>query len=71
MKKDIRWEDFFSNNNRYADIINGIGCQGYPVVQEKDLREAANKSGAKSRDALRKVAFGADFALIGIESQGK
>lgn len=71
MKKDIRWEDFFSRNNRYADIINGIGCKGYQVVQESDLKEASTKSGAKNRDALRKVAFGANFALIGLESQEK
>lgn len=71
MKKDVRWEDFFAHNHRYADIINGIGCKGFQVVREEDLSEATTKSGSKNRDALRKVAFGANFALFGIENQDK
>lgn len=69
MKKDVRWEDFFAHNHRYADIINGIGCKGFQVVQETDLQMDDTKSGGKNRDALRKVAFGVNFALIGIENQ--
>lgn len=71
MEKDIRWEDFFAQNHRYADIINGIGCKGFQVVREEDLSEATTKIGSKDRDALRKVAFGANFALFGIENQDK
>lgn len=69
MKKDVNWEDFFAHNHRYADIINGIGCKGFQVVQETDLHTDDTKSGSKTRDALRKVAFGANFAIIGIENQ--
>lgn len=28
MEKDIVCNAFFSDNERYADIINGIGCKG-------------------------------------------
>ena len=39
MEKDLRCNAFFSDNERYADIINGIGCDGIPFVQGKDLQE--------------------------------
>lgn len=69
MEKDVKWERFFTQNHRYADIINGIGCKGFSIVQESDLQDDDTKSGAKNRDGLRKVAFGTNFAIIGIESQ--
>lgn len=28
MEKDSKWKRYFSDNRRYADIINGIGCDG-------------------------------------------
>ena len=28
MGKDVGWKGFFSDNERYADVINGIGCNG-------------------------------------------
>lgn len=39
MEKDLRCNAFFSDNERYADIINGIGCDGMPFVRGKDLQE--------------------------------
>lgn len=36
MEKDFFSCIFFSDNERYADIINGIGCDGVPFVREKD-----------------------------------
>lgn len=86
MKKDIVCNAFFSDNERYADIINGIGCKGIPFVKGKDLQEldtrvipkGAGDSGrkkkrtaAKYRDLLRKASFGMNFAIIGIENQEK
>lgn len=43
MKKDIVCNAFFSDNERYADIINGIGCKGIPFVTGKDLQELDNR----------------------------
>ncbi len=40
MEKDLISSSFFSDNDRYADIINGIGCDGVPFVKGEDLQEA-------------------------------
>ena len=69
MKKDIGWKSYLRDNNRYADIINGIGCAGKQLVKASDLTEADTEEKGKARDNLRKVAFGMNFAIIGIESQ--
>ncbi|MDE7332833.1 MAG: hypothetical protein K2O16_11495 [Lachnospiraceae bacterium] len=39
MEKDFVSVTFFSDNERYADIINSIGCDGVPFVKGKDLQE--------------------------------
>ncbi len=88
MKKDIAWKVFFSDDERYADLINGAGCRGEQIVQKEDLQELDTQTGIahdlviagekkhskpnrrlKNRDMLRKVAFGVNFAIIGIENQ--
>ena len=28
MRKDVGWKSFFEDNRRYADVINGVGCNG-------------------------------------------
>lgn len=86
MEKDIVCNAFFSDNERYADIINGIGCKGISFVAGKDLQEldvrvtprrakgTGNKGGKRApryRDLLRKASFGMNFAIVGIESQEK
>lgn len=69
MRKAEEWNKFFEDNHRYADLINGIGCGGVQFVKDTDLIEADSTSGRKNRDILRKVAFGVNFAIIGIEHQ--
>lgn len=84
MERDVISSAFFSDNERYADIINGIGCNGIPFVKGEDLQEADTKvlfkrrgrfgrrkktETAKYRDLMRKTAFGMNFAMIGIENQ--
>ena len=81
MKKDVGWKGFLSDDARYADVINGIGCNGEQVVTKEDLQEMDTQTGffrkilysrkgsIKIRDCLRKVAFGTNFAIIGIENQ--
>ena len=39
MGKDVGWKGYFSHDERYADIINGIGCKGRQVVKKEDLQE--------------------------------
>ena len=69
MGKDVEWKSYFTDNHRYADIINGIGCDGVQLVKDTDLQEVDSGSGKMARDLLRRTAFGANFALIGIENQ--
>ncbi len=69
MVKDVGWKGFLLDNSRYADIINGIGCNGEQVITEDDLQEADTQSEAAYRDCIRKVAFGVNFAIVGIENQ--
>ncbi len=45
MEKDFNSSSFFSDNERYADIINGIGCDGVPFVKGKDLQELDTRVG--------------------------
>lgn len=88
MVKDIGWKAFLSDDERYADLINGIGCGGLQVVDKTDMHEMDTQTGmfqglrfirslpirAKGRtlqirDAVRKTAFGMNFAIIGVENQ--
>lgn len=71
MGKDEGWYSYFQDNHRYADVINGIGCEGEQFVKADDLEEADTTEKKKSRDLLRKVAFGVNYAIIGIENQEK
>ena len=84
MEKDFYSNTFFSDNERYADIINAFGCDGEPFVKGKDLQELDTRTylgrqwGRRQkirwkrslyRDLLRKSPFGVNFAIIGIENQ--
>ena len=69
MGKDVEWKKYFGENHRYADIINGIGCDGMQLVKADDLKEVDATSGRKNRVMIRKTAFGMNFVLIGIENQ--
>ena len=39
MGKDMGWKKFLSDDERYADVINGIGCKGEQIVSKDDLHE--------------------------------
>lgn len=83
MEEDVLSKEFYSVEERYADLINGIGFQGRQVVKKEDLEELdtqtgiwkmslgrrKRKRGIKNRDLVRKTAFGINFAVIGIENQ--
>ena len=82
MENDFISGCFFSDNERFADIINGIGCGGIPFVKGADLQELDTKVRARGRrgavkrrrktlyrDLVRKTPFGVNFAIVGIENQ--
>ena len=64
MEKDITWSDFFEDNSRYADIINGLGCAGSQLIAPEDLSELDTKKRTKTRDLIRKAALGMNFVII-------
>lgn len=69
MEKDVKWCDYFKDNRRYADIINGVACKGQQVVSQEELTELDTRSKKKFRDLICKVAMGVNFAIVGIENQ--
>jgi hypothetical protein len=81
MQKDACWSIFLSDDTRYADFVNGYVFRGAQVVTDDSIQERDTKvwlkilSGTKTkylgktRDMVRKVIFGVNFAIIGIENQ--
>ena len=45
MKKDLLSKEFYSDDSRFADIINGIGCMGEQVVCDTDLSDMDTQTG--------------------------
>lgn len=76
---------YLSDNERYADLINGCEFAGEQIVAAADLSdidtqvnasmegklksERPNKRKTKYRDIVRKLVFGVNFMVIGIENQ--
>ena len=82
MEKDVSWKEYFRDDERYADVINGIGCGGLQLVAGEDMQEAEQQTilgrmfglagrgkRLRTRDVVRKVAFGVSFAIVGLENQ--
>lgn len=80
-KKDAALEKYFQDNERFADLLNAVLFQGKQVIKPGDVREQDSavkglvKRGCrrfliqKYRDALRKIALGMSFVVVGIEHQ--
>ncbi|MCM1439646.1 MAG: Rpn family recombination-promoting nuclease/putative transposase [Roseburia sp.] len=45
MNKDISWKGYLDDNDRYADIINGVCCEGRQTVAGDDLEELDTQTG--------------------------
>ena len=77
MKKDVVWSSYFEDEERFADFVNCFGCDGVQYVQQKDVLPEDSKGHykvwgdvfSKMRDVVRRVAFGVNFCIIGIENQ--
>ena len=79
MKKDVSWNLFFEDNERFADFINACGCNGEFTISPEDLQEHDTKNlqgnpetkkiSPTYRDMIRKVARGINFVIVGIEHQ--
>ena len=45
MKQDLLAKRYYSDNRRFADLINGIVCNGIPIVKQEDLSEMDTETG--------------------------
>lgn len=82
-QKDISLVRFFEDQARFADLLNGFVFDGRSVVSEDDVWEEDSRvigtfrrlkeriMVQKFRDCVRKVVFGTNFAVIGIENQDR
>ncbi len=81
-KEDELLKCYLSDDERYADLINGVSFGGRQVVRADDLsdrdtqtgyhkntRTVKGKKNTKYRDLFRKASFGANFAVVGVENQ--
>ena len=83
IKTDVILKDFWRQNDRFADLFNAVVFQGKEVLKPEALQEMDTdlsgiirfkdyeESLVRSRDVVKKMAFGVEFAVLGIESQMK
>ena len=83
INKDVLLKDFWRDNNRFADLFNTVLFKGKQVIDPKNLQEMdTDVSGvielkgyaetiSRTRDVIKKTAYGIDFIVLGIENQDK
>jgi len=68
-KRDSKSRAYFSNKERFADLVNGVCFKGEQVLKPEELSVWDSRSGQKTRDMVYLASFGVGFAVIGEESQ--
>ena len=68
-RKDSASRAYFSDPDRFADLVNGICFAGRQVLKGEDLSDVDPHPGKRTRDVVKKASFGMSFAIIGEESQ--
>ena len=81
VKTDVVLKDFWRQNERFADLFNAVVFQGKEVLKPEALQEMDTdisgiirfkdyeESLVRTRDVVKKMAFGVEFAVLGIEAQ--
>ena len=85
MKKDLNAKTFFDSEERLADLVNGLGCDGRQAVRPEDIKPmdtqiffgkrhikdlfSSNRIPGKTRDVVKKAVFGMQCMVIGVENQ--
>lgn len=81
IKADVRWKEFWRQNDRFADLFNAVLFHGEEVLKPEALEEIdTDMSGivqfkdyeeslVRARDVVKKSAFGIEFAIFGVENQ--
>jgi len=80
-KPDMELKNFWRDNERFADICNAVLFQGSLVIKAKDLKEEDSdisgivfsrenrESILRTRDVVKKIAYGTEYMIVGIENQ--
>ena len=80
-KADIIFKDFWRSNERFADLFNVVVFGGKEVIKPEALHEMdIDVSGviqlkdyketlSRTRDVIKKTAYGVEFVVLGIENQ--
>ena len=80
-KADIIFKDFWRSNERFADLFNVVVFGGKEVINPEALHEMdIDVSGviqlkdyketlSRTRDVIKKTAYGVEFVVLGIENQ--
>lgn len=81
LKPDTILKNFWRQNERFADLFNTVLFQGKEILRPEQLEEQDTDLSTvwkqneyldtlqKTRDVIKKSAFGMDFVLFGIENQ--
>ena len=68
MKQDLWPNAIIQITGVLQILINGIVCNGIPIVEAGGLSEMDTETGqGKRRDLVRKAVFGVNFAVLGLE----
>lgn len=75
MKKDVDWNVFFEDNERFADFVNAVvgleadeKIKGSEIATMESRLPSANKT-SKYMDSVRKIIRGLNFIIVDIENQ--
>jgi len=85
MEKDLQKKSYFSDEKRFADLINGIVGAGKELIVPSDVSDMDSQTGFSRllpafgekkgrrkqhyRDMVKKAVFGMNFMVIGLENQ--
>ena len=78
LKPDPVLKDFWSDNNRFADLFNQVFFQGEEQLSDKDTEESAVilekeriNAVSRARDVIKQHMDGAELVLVALENQMK
>lgn len=81
VKPDVVFKNFWRDNDRFASLFNTVVFEGKEVIRPESLQEVDTEVSnliefkgyketlIKTRDVVKKSAFGVDFVILGLESQ--
>lgn len=80
-KADVVFKEFWRQNDRFADLFNTVIFKGKEVIRPENLSEMdTDVSGTiemkdyketltRTRDIVKKTAYGVEFIILGVENQ--